>query len=328
MYRDGEEAYRPSPGGDGSRTTKEGVESSSRATNKGVGGEVKGYEGCGVLPGCKERAKDDETKSAGERTGQNASKVSSLLMPARPSDRRRGNLAKKAGSSLVADSLAALDNMAADERLQLSAGGRKRRRNSSQGVVSGSSSCFDDSMSISRWSNTDLGGNREKDQGRDADSTFGALRPGGSDVSSTDVWTMLDSYVHGRAEVAKANRHVRAIEAMRRVSGGAVSFYQSLLVAEANFIWYIERAQRTTDIHPVFFGEVSSRVTNDPSYYAFSPRQTERGQALSHLGQDHQHHQHSSSCKFRFSAPASKYRGCLRPPHTRHLRNHKRLPEV
>lgn len=47
----------------------------------------------------------------------------------------------------------------------------------------------------------------------------GGSSSGGSGVAvtSTDVWSMLDSYVHRRSEVARANRHVRAIEAMRRV---------------------------------------------------------------------------------------------------------------
>lgn len=41
---------------------------------------------------------------------------------------------------------------------------------------------------------------------------------GGSEVTSGDVWGMLDSYVHRRSEVARANRHLGAIEAMRKVS--------------------------------------------------------------------------------------------------------------
>lgn len=38
-----------------------------------------------------------------------------------------------------------------------------------------------------------------------------------SEVTSGDVWGMLDSYVHRRSEVARANRHLSVIEAMRKV---------------------------------------------------------------------------------------------------------------
>ncbi|CAM9180566.1 unnamed protein product [Hapterophycus canaliculatus] len=40
-----------------------------------------------------------------------------------------------------------------------------------------------------------------------------------SEITSGDVWGMLDSYVHRRSEVARANRHLRVIEAMRKHLG-------------------------------------------------------------------------------------------------------------
>ena len=58
----------------------------------------------------------------------------------------------------------------------------------------------------------------EKDDGDDIPE----LLPcgSGSEVTTGDVWGMLDSYVHRRSEVARANRHLGAIEAMRRVRRG------------------------------------------------------------------------------------------------------------
>ncbi|CBJ30943.1 hypothetical protein Esi_0226_0015 [Ectocarpus siliculosus] len=38
----------------------------------------------------------------------------------------------------------------------------------------------------------------------------------GTEISSGDVWGMLDSYVHRRSEVARAKRHLGVIEAMRK----------------------------------------------------------------------------------------------------------------
>ncbi|CAN0333463.1 unnamed protein product, partial [Laminaria digitata] len=172
----------------------------------------------GVLPGRGEgRADDASEAAAGDRAGRNGSKVSSLLVPARPSGgRTRGDTAN-AGSYVAADALAVLDDAAAANGLLPSAGGRKRRRNSGKGVLSGSSSSCGDGMSVGRWSSTDHGGDREKDQGGEADNPLEMLPPPDrSDVSSADVWSMLNNYVHRRVEVAKANRHVRAIEAMRR----------------------------------------------------------------------------------------------------------------
>lgn len=176
-----------------------------------MGSNVKKWEdisvGSGVLPRREEGKEDDASEAADDGTSRNASKVSSLLVPARPSGGRRDDHA---------------------ERFQPTTGGRKRRRNSNKGVVSGNSSSCGDSISIGRWSSTDHGGNCEKDQGGEAENTPELPPPDRSDVRSADVWSMLDNYVHRRAEVAKANRHVQAIEVMRRVRRGAFSFCQTL----------------------------------------------------------------------------------------------------
>lgn len=57
---------------------------------------------------------------------------------------------------------------------------------------------------------------------QDGDDDIPELFPcgSGSEVTTGDVWGMLDSYVHRRSEVARANRHLGAIEAMRRVRRG------------------------------------------------------------------------------------------------------------
>lgn len=222
LCRDREEACTPCRLRDGSRATREWIR-----------GKAKECEyvsvGSGVLPRRREKGRADDAVSeaaaavaAGGSSGRNASKVSSLLVPARPSGSRRGDPAHAGGSYVAADPPAVLDDATAAEgyHQQLSTGGRKRRRNSSKGVISGNSSSRGDSMSVGRWSGTDHGEDHEKDKHGEADSTAELPPPDHSDISSADVWSLLDNYVHRRAEVAKANRHVRAIEAMRRVRGG------------------------------------------------------------------------------------------------------------
>lgn len=39
-----------------------------------------------------------------------------------------------------------------------------------------------------------------------------------SEVTSVDVWSQLDSYIHRRSEVARTNRHIRVIEAIHKVA--------------------------------------------------------------------------------------------------------------
>eukprot|EP00903_Cladosiphon_okamuranus_P018176 g16723.t1 len=68
-----------------------------------------------------------------------------------------------------------------------------------------------------RPTNNCLGPARVGEGGQDGDDIPELLPCGsGSDVTPRDVWGMLDSYVHRRSEVALANRHLGAIEAMRR----------------------------------------------------------------------------------------------------------------
>lgn len=63
--------------------------------------------------------------------------------------------------------------------------------------------------------------NKDRARGEEDDDIPELLPCGsGSEVTSGDVWGMLDSYVHRRSEVARANRHLGAIEAMRRVRRG------------------------------------------------------------------------------------------------------------
>lgn len=56
----------------------------------------------------------------------------------------------------------------------------------------------------------------------------------GSEITSGDVWGMLDSYVHRRSEVTRANRHLGVIEAMRRVRQGEARRVQ--LVGSSRFV--------------------------------------------------------------------------------------------
>eukprot|EP00752_Nemacystus_decipiens_P006156 g5554.t1 len=55
-------------------------------------------------------------------------------------------------------------------------------------------------------------------EGHGGDDDIPELLPcgSGSEITTGDVWGVLDSYVHRRSEVARANRHLGAIEAMRR----------------------------------------------------------------------------------------------------------------
>ncbi|CAM9415816.1 unnamed protein product, partial [Scytosiphon promiscuus] len=61
------------------------------------------------------------------------------------------------------------------------------------------------------------GGRREGEEDGDAEDIPELLPCGSSsEITSGDVWGMLDSYVHRRSEVARANRHLSVIEAMRK----------------------------------------------------------------------------------------------------------------
>lgn len=63
------------------------------------------------------------------------------------------------------------------------------------------------------------GGYGEGEDNGDAEDIPELLPCGSSsEVTSGDVWGMLDSYVHRRSEVARANRHLSVIEAMRKVN--------------------------------------------------------------------------------------------------------------
>lgn len=47
---------------------------------------------------------------------------------------------------------------------------------------------------------------------------FEMLPHSASEVTSADVWSQLDSYIHRRSEVARTNRHFRVIEAIHKVA--------------------------------------------------------------------------------------------------------------
>lgn len=52
--------------------------------------------------------------------------------------------------------------------------------------------------------------------GKDGE-VFEMLPHDASEVTSVDVWSQLDNYIHRRSEVARTNGHIRVIEAIHKV---------------------------------------------------------------------------------------------------------------
>lgn len=130
-------------------------------------------------------------ESSGQRS---VSKVSMLLVPARKSG-EGGNGRESAGNDCVAPP---------PTETTAAAGGGSRKPPRRGGDEE-------------RPSNEDRGPGVAEEE-KDGDDIPELLPCGsGSEVTSGDVWGMLDSYVHRRSEVARANRHLGAIQAMRRV---------------------------------------------------------------------------------------------------------------
>lgn len=139
--------------------------------------------------------------------GHKVGKVSGLLVPARSLEESSAPNGEEeaAGEFLTADAF------------KPSGGGRKRRRNSSTDIVGGIGSCGGDTKSVTF---EDAIEHDDDDVGTGENDVPELLPCGSSEISSADVWSMLDSYINQRSEVARANRHVRAIEAMRKVPPG------------------------------------------------------------------------------------------------------------
>ena len=120
-------------------------------------------------------------------------------------------------------------------------GGRKRRRSYAD-VVEGDVTCRGNECSDVS-SKIGTGGHRTQENSSSETATPGdksgrgdeeegevseALPRTVSEVTSTDVWSQLDSYVHRRqSEVARAKRHVRVIDAMCKVPWVGLRLHES-----------------------------------------------------------------------------------------------------
>lgn len=161
------------------------------------------------------------------------------LSGSRPVQATLGEASVERGETIASLVVSGNDSVRAqgvsDGNVGASCGGRKHRRSTSDNgdiehggdrTCSENTGGYEDGKSYEeRTSRPNAGSNRE--EGEEADGQGGAGeeseagRDGISaseDTTSTDVWGMLDNYVRRRSEVARANRHVSAIEAMRQAS--------------------------------------------------------------------------------------------------------------
>lgn len=168
----------------------------------------------------------DADDASSERLGSDRGKVSGLLVPARPETCRGTEVGEKSNVPRATRNVG--PGNAAKGETAMSSECKKRRRNTVS-TSSRAGSCDGDSRSISvaktdgEKTHKDLGGatgaqGKNGQEGGEVEDIPEILAHNSSELTSSDVWGMLNSYVHRRSEVAKANRHVRAIEAMRKVT--------------------------------------------------------------------------------------------------------------
>lgn len=173
-------------------------------------------------------------------TGRSVSKVSMLLVPPRTPQEQEGqeemgglNSEGAAGGCVAQEAAATGSASRADLELPLENGGNSNserpthRNGASVGeksglVISGGRAVrghHECGRTESGSSGVGVGGGGGGGgEGEEGDEIPELITCGsGTDISSGDVWGMLDSYVHRRSEVARAKRHLGVIEAMRKV---------------------------------------------------------------------------------------------------------------